>query len=386
MKDKIVLIISGCILMFFAVFSGCGGPAGEKEYNKAMAAWKKNDLVRAQSQLEKAIRKLSGNEKKSVAHNELGLILWKLGKTDQAIESFGESCRLVENLSGANLNLGIALYYAGQSEQAELEFTKILNEEPDNAIARFFLGLVHMQQQNWKTASQELTTGLRTTPNDAAGQNALALTELHLNRNADAAVKRLKQLLAAHPDYAPAAYNLAVIHEQWLQNPGAALGWYKQYLQKAEENGLQVAAAEQAITRLSQVGPHAPKTTDEKRNDPAAAALYIAQGTKLHASKQYREAVEQYEKAIEADPTKATAHYNLGLSHYELKQYRQTAEACSAALKLDRDSVDARYMLALSYARLGEWNNAEREANILKKADATRGESLLKYIAETRKR
>lgn len=386
MKNKTLFLVGGSVCLLFAVFSGCGGNPGEKDYNKAMRSWKNNDLVRAQSQLEKAIRKLSGNEKKSVANNQLGIILWNLGKHDQAIKSFGESCRLGEDLSGANLNLGIALYYAGQSEQAKFELTKILSEDPDNTVARFFLGLVYMQLKDWNGAVQEITEELRTNPNDAAGKNALALAELHLNRNSDAAVKRLKQLVAAHPDYAPAVYNLAVIHDQWLRNPGAALGWYKQYLQKVEENGAQGEAANQAIARLSKMGPNAPSTTPDKQSNPTAAAQYIAQGTKLHAAKKYREAVAQYEKAIKADPSQAAAHYNLGLTLYELKQYREAAEACLNALKLDPNSANARYMLALSYARQQKWSDAEREAKVLKKLDAAQGESVLKYISDARKR
>jgi len=378
--------MGGGVCLLFAVFSGCGGNPGEKDYNKAMTSWKNNDLVRAQSQLEKAIRKLSGNEKKSVANNQLGIIHWNLGKYDQAIESFAESCRLGEDLSGANLNLGVALYYAGQSEQAKFELTKILGEDPDNTVAQFFLGLVYLQLKDWKGASQEITEGLRADPTDAAGQNALALAELHLSHNSDLAVKRLKQLVAAHPDYAPAVYNLAVIHEQWLHNPGAALGWYKQYLQKAGEEGAQAESTQQAIVRLNKMGPDAPGTTPENQAHPKEAAQYIAQGTKLHAAKKYREAVTQYEKAIEADPSQATAHYNLGLAYYELKQYRKAAEAYSNALKLDPGSVNARYMLALSYARQGEWGDAEREAKALKKVDAARGESVLKYISDARKR
>lgn len=386
MKNNTLMLIGGGVCLLFAVFSGCGGNPGEKDYNKAMASWKNNDLVRAQSQLEKAIRKLSGNEKKSMANNQLGIIQWNLDKHEQAIKSFSESCRLVESLSGANLNLGIALYYAGQSEQAEIEFTKILNEEPDNSIARFFLGLVNMQKNDWKGASKEITTGLRTDPNDAAGQNALALAELHLNRNSDVAVKRLKQLVAAHPDYAPAAYNLAVIHDQWLRSPGAALGWYKQYLQKAGEAGAQAETARQAVARLERMGPDAPDTTPKKQTDPQTAAQYIDQGAKLHAAKKYREAVTQYAKAIEADPSQAAAHYNLGLTYYELKQYADAAEAFSDAVRLDPGSVNARYMLALAYAQQKKWNDAEREAKAVKKVDTARGESVLKYISDARKR
>jgi len=366
MSNKKLLMIGGGICLLFAVFSGCGGRSGEKEYNKAMASWKDNDLVRAQSQLEKAIRKLSGNEKKSVANNQLGIILWSLDKHDQSIEKFAESCRLAEDLSGANLNLGIALYHAGQMEQAEFEFTKILGEQPDNAIARSFLGLIHMQEKDWKGASREIAAGLRTHPNDAAGQNALALAELHLNSSSSAAIKRLKQLVSAYPDYAPAAYNLAMIYDQWLHNPSAALGWYKQYLQKAGEEGMHTESATQAIARLSEKEPDTASATPVKQIDSETAAKYIAQGRKLHEAKKYSEAVTQYEKAIKADPSKPIAHYNLGLTYYELKKYREAAQSCSDALKLNPNSANARYMLALSYARQRKWNDAEREAKALK--------------------
>jgi tetratricopeptide (TPR) repeat protein len=319
-----------------------------------------------------------------MANNQLGIIRWNLGKYDQAIGSFIESCRLAEDLSGANLNLGIALYHAGRLDQAEFELTKILNEEPGHATARLYLGLVLMQQEDWKSAAEELGAALKTDPNNAAGQNALALAELHQNQNSDVAVKRLKQLIAAAPDYAPAAYNLAMIHDQWLQNPEAALGWYKQYLQKAGEQGGQVEAARQAIDRLSQTGADASGKIPQEKPIRITAAQYIANGTKLHAAKKYREAVVQYEKAIAADSALLNAHYNLGLSHYELKQYGNAIEAFSNSLKLDPDFTNARYMLALSYARQGDWGEAEREAEALKKTGDERGESLLKYIAAER--
>ena len=301
MKNKALMIISGGVCLLFAVFSGCGGNPGEKEYNRAMASWKENDLVRAQSQLEKAIRKLSGNETRSVANNQLGLILWQLGKPDEAIERFGESCRLAEDLTGANLNLGAALYQAGRLEQAEFELTKILNETPENATARIFMGLVHMDRQDWQDAARELTAGLRVRPNDPAGQNALALTELHLNRSTDTAVKRLTQLLVAYPDYAPAAYNLALIHDRWLNDGKSALGWYRQYLEKAGEQAEQSTAAAQAIARLEGQAAEAAEEPPPSSPDPQAAAQYIAEGIKLHKAKKYRDAVEQYTLAIQAD-------------------------------------------------------------------------------------
>ncbi len=384
MKNKKLLIMGGGVCLLFAVFSGCGERSGEKEYNKAMASWKDDDLVRAQSQLEKSIRKLSGNEKKSVANNQLGIILWSLGKHGQSVEKFAESCLLAEDLSGANLNLGIALYHAGRLDQAEFEFTKILNEQPANPVARSFLGLVHMQKKDWKAASKEISAGLRTNPNDAAGQNALALAELHLNSSSDAAVKRLKQLISAYPDYAPAVYNLAMIYDQWLHNPNAALGWYKQYLAKAGVDGPQSEAAKQAITRLGE--EETSPTHSPAQTNPETAARLIIEGSRLHAAKKYSAAIKQYEKAIQADSSQKTAHYNMGLSNYALQNYSKAAQSCADALKIDSSFADARYMLALSYSQQGKWSDAEREAKTLKQVDATRGKSMLKYISDARKR
>lgn len=380
MKNKNLLIIGSGICLLFTLFFGCGERTGEKEYNKAVASWKNGDLSRAQGQMEKAIKRLSDKEKKSEANNQLGIILWNLGKKEQAVGKFSESCRLTEELTGANMNRGIALYHTGQLDQAEFEFAKILGEQPRNTMASTFSGLVHMQKKDWKKASAKIATGLKANPSDPAAQNALALAQLNMGNNSDAAIERLKKTVATHPDYAPAAYNLAVIYDQWLRNNGAALGWYRQYLQKAGANAPYAEKANQAIERLSGTAGSTVQTR------PSAATQYIAAGFKLHTGKKYREAIAQYEKAIKADPSLKDAYYNMGLSYYELKQYPKAATACVDALRLDPNSSNARYMLVLAYAKQGKWNDAEREAKALKKIDAARGEAMLKYISDARKR
>ncbi len=383
MKNKNLLIAGSSLCLLFALLFGCGERSGEKEYNKAMTSWKNGDLSRAQGQMEKAIRKLSDKEKKSMANNQLGIILWTLGKNEQATEKFGESCRLAEELTGANLNRGIALYHTGEMESAEIEFTKILLKQPDNTTARSFMGLIHLQKKNWNKASSEIAEGLKTNPTDPAGQNAYALAQLHTSNGSNIAIALLKKLLATHPDYAPAAYNLAVIHDQWLHNNSAALGWYKTYLQKAGANGAQVNTAKKAIMRLDET-TSGNRVRPPVQTHPEAAAQYIAAGSKLHAEEKYRDAIAQYQKAIQADPSQATAHYYMGLSLYKLEQYSQTADACLNALTLDPNASNARYMLALSYAKQGQWSKAEREAKTLEKTDAAQGESMLKYISDAR--
>ncbi len=382
-NNRILFIATGTCLML-ATFVGCGGRSGEKEYHKATAAWKDGDLVRARTHFEKAIRKMSGNEKKSFAENQLGLVLWQLGEVDAAAKAFNESCTLSESLTGANLNLGIALYHAGRLDEAEVALNNVLGDNPKNETALAMLGLIAAQKRDWAGASKTISRAVAASPSDPAGQNAFALAELNSNRNTDLAVSRLSKLVSAYPDYAPAVYNLAAIYDHWLGNQSAATGWYQEYLRKSGPDGSHTEAARQAIARLggqTTTGPDAAMKTD-----PAAASRYMAEGAKRHQEQKYTDAIDQYRKAIGADPTQKNAYYNMGLAYYALEKYPETEQACLRALKVDTDFTDAQYMLALAYVQQGKWNDAEREAKTLAMLDSKRGDEILKYIASARKR
>jgi tetratricopeptide (TPR) repeat protein len=351
-----------------------------------MAAWEEGDLARARAQFEKAIRKTSGNEKKSAALNQLGLVLWELNENEAAAEAFSKSSNLTENLTGANLNMGVALYHAGRYDEAEVALNNVLGEEPRDETALALLGMIEMRKRDWAGASKELTKAATINPNDAAAQNALALAELHQGNNSDRAIERLRKIVAARPDYAPAAFNLGTIHDQWKKDPVSALSWYKHYVTKAGPDGAQTPAANRAIARLGGRPSSAETTRSDSPSDPQAAARYLAAAAKLHGQKKYAEAVSQYQRAIEADRTQKNAYYNMALAYYYDGKYAEAAEACDGALRIDPSAADPRYMLSLSYAKLRKWNDAEREAKALAKIDAARGDQMIKYISDARKR
>lgn len=392
MKNKNLLMTGSGVCLLFTLFFGCGERTGEKEYGKALASWKSGELSRAQGQMEKAIRKLSDKEKKAVANNQLGIILWNLGKQDQAVEKFSESCSLTEELTGANLNLGLALYHTGDLDQAELQLTNILGEQPRNATANTLNGLVSMKRRNWKQATTQISAGLKTNPSDPAAHNALALAQLHADAGSDKAIERLKQVVAAYPDYAPAAYNLAVIYDQWLHESKRARGWYMKYLELAGKEAPKADAARQAIARLEiQAAGNRDATTSAGNSGsagmtgPAEAERLIAEGSNLHSAEKYTEAVARYKQAIKLDPSSKTAYYYMGLSQYKLKNYPEAIKAYTEALEIDPRDSNARYMLVLAYCQQKKWSDAEREAKTLKTFDAEKGESMLKYISEARR-
>ena len=387
MKNKKMITVSLCIAVALMMFAGCGENSGEKEYTKAVEAWKSGDLVRARSLFDKSISKSSGGAKKSTALNQLGLVLWELSKTKDAAKSFNEAANLSESLSGASLNSGIALYHCGQMDEAELVLNNVIGENPKNDTALAILGLIELQKRNWTGATQELSKSANINPRNPAAQNALALAELHQTQQTEQAITRLKQIISAYPDYAPAAFNLGSIYDHWLSNSSAAMGWYKQYLEKAGADGSHILTASQAVVRLG--GQPAERTTapqTEPKINQADAARYMAEGTRLQEAGKFNEAIAAYRKALISSPKQKNAFYNMGVAFYALSNFSDAASACNNALNIDPDFANARYMLALAYAKQKKWNDAARESKELAKTDPKRGQQMIDYVAASRKR
>jgi len=381
MKKRKMITATAVVFTALVMFVGCGSKNGEKEHSKALEAWNDGDLVRAQTLLEKSIRKTTGNEQKSESLNQLGLVLWELGKTAEAADAFSQSANLSEELSGANLNMGIALFHAGRLDEAEVALNNVLGENPRNETALAVLGMIEMQKRDWGGAAAELAKSATVNPADPAAQNALALAQLQQTKNVSSAINRLKGVVNAYPDYAPALYNLGAVYELYVKNNTQAMSWYKQYLAKAGAEGSHVQAANAALARLG----GQPVTTQDNRNlprsNPAEATRYMNEGLKLYSAKKYDEAVASFKKAQMADPKQKNVYYNLGLTFYAQGNYSDAAMACNKAVNLDPNFADAQYMLSLAYAKQKKWSDAERAAKELKKTDKTKGEQMLNYIA-----
>ena len=358
-----------------AVLAGCGGRGGEKDYRQALELWRSGDLVRAESRLEKAARKLVDAEKKSRANNQLKILLCELGRYDEAAERFAESERLVSD-DTATLNRGVALCYAGRLEQARFDLEKRLMERPDDLVARGFSAWLRMRSGAWEKAERDLANMVRGNPQDLALQNALALAEANGRAGKDAAIRRLGAIAAAYP---PAAYNLALLHETGTGEKAEALRWYRTYLEVAGAQAFKAEAAQRAVERLQR-----PATRRSISGTAGGHVDHLARGTRLYAAKRYDEAVAEFEKAANAGASKPKAYYNMGLSLYAKGAYARAVGAFADALRFDSANADARYMLSLSYAKQGRWADAEREARRLAGEDASRSETLLEYVGRAR--
>lgn len=93
------------------------------------------------------------------------------------------------------------------------------------------------------------------------------------------------------------------------------------------------------------------------------AEKFYAEGVRLHKAGNLRDAVANYQKAIQLDAAYFEAFYNMGLAAYERGQMKQSLAAYEYALALNPGSIDARYNFALALKQAGYPADAVVELN-----------------------
>lgn len=94
---------------------------------------------------------------------------------------------------------------------------------------------------------------------------------------------------------------------------------------------------------------------------------FIDQGNKAYDSKQYKKAVEMYERALR-DGESAQLRYNLGNAYYRLNDRAHAVLNYERALKLDPGNNDARFNLKLvnEKSKINEHTGSNYLTNIIK--------------------
>lgn len=346
------------------LFFGCGRQPGEKLYYKALSQWEKGNQVRARALLEKSIRRRAGSLENTDAYNRLGLLLWEMGETEEAVVAFGESLHMDAGQVDVLGNLGVALISHRDFSAAEQTLREVALRQPNDARSLAYIGMAYLQNQQWNEASRYLQLALTPAPEDPNLQTALALSELHTH-GAAAALRRLQALAQKYPDYAPALFNMASIYQYDLNNATEATRWLKRYLEQASSIDDFSTLARTQLNALesgektASLSYTAPQTRDRK-----AAEQYFKRALAAHRAGKTTTAIPDYIQAIEKDDHYEQAFYNLGLAYYATSQMSLASEAFEQAVQLNPAFVDARYNAALvAYYNLGQTERALRELN-----------------------
>lgn len=239
---------------------------------------------------------------KTRPYYNLGTALIEEGYPEQAIGAFSLLFERNAYDVDAHLNIGNALMEAGWVNQAQNVFkNNVLHLDPDNAEARFNLGVIAQKKGEYKDAEQYFKEALHLQPDMA--EAAVQLGILNFSRDEPrVALQYFKNAVEQTPDDPLAHRYLALIYSQMLVDEEKALFHFEELARlepRQPQNWFNLGVIQERMGRLQQARDSYRRTLDlEPTHVPALlnlGAIFDREGHRI-------EACRLYEKAAAIDP------------------------------------------------------------------------------------
>jgi len=259
---------------------------------------------------------------KARPYYNLGVIIGRQGRVEEAIEHYREAIRIEPSHHLAHNNLGNALIRLGRKDEAVGHFNKALEKKPDYADAHNNLANVLETLGRPKEAMRHYLEVLRINPDHAEAHYNFGNFLLELGR-VDEAVIHFSDALRIKPDLPNVHYSLGNALAQ-QNKPKEAVNHYK------------------AAIRIN------PDHTEAHNN----------LGSTLMGEGKIEEAMGHFKEALRIRPDHASAHLNIGNLFFLQGKSKRALKHFSAALRLTPDNPIAHFNLGNVLADRGNLEEA----------------------------
>ncbi|MBN1672552.1 MAG: tetratricopeptide repeat protein [Kiritimatiellae bacterium] len=175
----------------------------------------------------------------------------------------------------------------------------------------------------------------------------------------DVALIALKRIVSSNPHYADPLWELALLYDRHLDNPGKARETYRDFADQFPGDARAADARARSAAAPADEGRPARPETSRTARDPQAALENFKRGRFYQEHNRLTRAIQYYVKALENDDTFAPAYYNLGVAYRSRGDLALARDAYQAALRIQPDMTNARYNLALVFRDLSDPENAK---------------------------
>lgn len=119
---------------------------------KAMDYTLKDSLVQAEQLFRQALKMEPGNARNALLFFNLGTVQKRMGKTDEAIESYTMALNITPYSTAMLLNRASLYLDKGLTDKAYLDYCNVIDLLPENQEARMFRAYIYMQRRQYTEA------------------------------------------------------------------------------------------------------------------------------------------------------------------------------------------------------------------------------------------
>ncbi len=313
-----------------------------------------------------------------IAHNNLGVAYYKLGRYQEAIEAYKQAIRIKPDYADAHYNLGVACDKLSRWQDEIEAYKQAIKIKPNYAKAYYNLGISYEDLGRYPDAVEAYKQAIQIKPDYAEAYINLGVTYCKLGRYQDA-TEACKKALTIKPNYAEAYINFGVIYYK-LGRYQDAIEAYKQTIKIKPDYAEAYYNLGVSYENISRYQDAADAYKQAIRIKPNYAEAYINLGIACYKLDRYQDAADAYKQAIRIKPDFAMAYFNLGIACYKLDRYQDAVEAYKQAIKIKPDYAEAHYNLGIAYLVTGDNGAALEEYKILKNLNADKANKLFKLI------
>ncbi len=318
----------------------------------------------------------------SEAHYNLGNTYFKLGKFEQAVDSYKKALEINPVLEDAAENIARSLIALNRINDAVCWYKSIVEGDTGNFRSHYAIGLLYFDIENYDEALASLKESIRLNPSFGEAYEALGKVYSKTGRHTDAA-ESYKKLMRLTPGDYIGYYNLGTSYYKAEEKekaveafkraielkPDSYKGYYNMAVALDELN-----RQEEAIEAFKKVIALKPDFVDAYNNlgiilstrdrchealdvyaeglkrNPEEYSLYYNMGITLYDMGKFAEAAAAYKSALELKPNEHEINYHLGVTLMELKKYNEAVNAFKGALKAKPSDSEILYNLAVVYS------------------------------------
>lgn len=192
-KILIFIFISFCTL--FQSYSQSYNEIVDRAMKYALT----DSLVQAEQLFREALKIDPNNARNALLFSNLGTVLKRMGRTDEAIEAYTMALNITPYSTAMLLNRGTLYLDKGLDSKAYVDFCNVIDLIPENIEARLYRAYIYMQRREYKEARIDYNVIVGKEPSHKAARIGLAMLD-QLEGNLTGARDKLNLLIGEFTD------------------------------------------------------------------------------------------------------------------------------------------------------------------------------------------
>ena len=170
-----------------------------KVIEEAMAYTLKDSLVQAEELFQKALKMDPASARNALLFSNLGTVQIRMGKTDEAIESYTMALNITPYATSILLNRAALYLDKGLNDKAYLDYCNVIDLLPENEEARLYRAFIYMHRHAYDEARVDYNVVIGKNPSHKSARIGLVLIDQNIGKTV-AARNGINLLINDFPD------------------------------------------------------------------------------------------------------------------------------------------------------------------------------------------